>query len=85
MVQGWGRDGGGLQVGKQDSADKQGDHGQVREARGKGFVPARLRGHPQHCPEDLHIGQHNENKATNTKRSTKIGRASCRERVLRLV
>jgi len=51
-------------MGKNASAEKQGDHGQVREASGKGFVPSLLRGDPQHGPEDLHIGQHNENKTT---------------------
>ncbi|KAK4806697.1 hypothetical protein QYF61_027698 [Mycteria americana] len=54
--------GGGLQVGNHGSADKQGDHGQVRKAHGKGFVASLLRGDPQHSPEDLHIGQHDENK-----------------------
>jgi len=62
QVQGWGRDGGGFQVGKYSSADKKGDHSKVREARGKGFVPSLLRRDPQHGPEDLHIRQHNENK-----------------------
>ena len=62
QVQGWGGDGGGLQGGKTASAYKEGDHGQVREARGKCFVPSLLRGDPQHSPEDLPIGQHNENK-----------------------
>ena len=61
-VEEWRRDGGGLQVGKCASADEQRDHSQVREACGKGFVPALLRGHPQHSPEDWHIGQHKENK-----------------------
>ena len=56
--------GGGLQVGNRGSADHQGDHGQVREAGGKGFELAPLIGHPQHSPEDLHIGHHNENKTT---------------------
>jgi len=51
-------------VGKHDSAEKQGDHSQVREARGEGFVPSLLRGHPQHGPEDLHVGEKNENKTT---------------------
>ena len=54
QVQGWGGGGGGLQVGKDGSADKQADHGQVREARGKGFVPSLLRGDLQHGPEALH-------------------------------
>ena len=49
-------------MGKRGSAEKEGDHGQVREARGKGFVASLLRGDPQHSPEDLHIGQHNETK-----------------------
>jgi len=44
---------------------RQGDHGQVREARGKGFVPSLLRGDPQHSPEDLDVGHHNEHKTTN--------------------
>ena len=52
----------GLQVGKHGSADKEGEHNQVREARGEGFVPSLLRGHSQHSPEDLHIGEKNENK-----------------------
>ena len=47
---------------KHDSADKKGEHGQVREAGGKGFVPSLLRGDPQHSPEDLHIGENNEHK-----------------------
>ena len=64
QVQGWGGDGGRLQVGKHGSAEKEGDHGQVREARGKGFVPSLLRGDPQHSPEDLSVGQHNENKTS---------------------
>ena len=62
QVQGWGGDRGGLQIRKCGSADKEGDHSQVREARGEGFVPSLLRGHPQHSPEDLHIGDNNENK-----------------------
>jgi len=52
----------GFQVGQHGSTDKQGDHGQMRNARGEGFVPSLLRGHPQHGPEDLHTGQHNEKK-----------------------
>ena len=64
QVQGWRGNGGGLQVGKYASANEEGDHSQVRETRGKGFVPALLRGHLQHCPEDLHIGHHNVNKTT---------------------
>ena len=60
----------GLQVGKKASADKQGEHNQVREARGEGFVPSLLRGHPQHGPEDLHIGDNNENKTSNTNKGT---------------
>jgi len=52
----------GLQVGKEASADREGDHGQVREARGKGFVPSLHGGHPQHSPEDLHVRKHNGNK-----------------------
>ena len=55
QVQGWGGDGGRLQVGKHASANKEGDHSQVGEAHGEGFVPSLLRGHPQHGPEDLHI------------------------------
>ena len=51
-------------MGKHGRADEEGDHGQVRETRGKGFVPSLLRGDPQHGPEDLHIGYHNENKTT---------------------
>ena len=52
----------GFQVGQKVSADKEGDHDQVGEARGEGFVPSLLRGHPQHSPEDLHIGEKNESK-----------------------
>ena len=52
----------GFQVGQKVSADKEGDHGQVGEAHGEGFVPSLLRGHHQHGPEDLHIGEKNENK-----------------------
>ena len=52
----------GIQEGKETSTDKQRDHSQVREACGKGFVLSLLRGHPQHSPEDLHIGEKNENK-----------------------
>ena len=63
QIQALGGRGRGLQVGKKRGADKEGDHGQVREARGNGFVPSLLRGDPQHGPEDLHIGQHNENKS----------------------
>ncbi|KAK4805356.1 hypothetical protein QYF61_016461 [Mycteria americana] len=29
-----------------------------------------FRGDPQHSPEDLHIGQHNENKTSQNKKST---------------
>ncbi|KAK4805992.1 hypothetical protein QYF61_006969 [Mycteria americana] len=64
-------DGWRLQVGKHGSNEKQGEHSQVREARGKGFVLSLLRGDPQHSPEDLHIGQHNENKTPKCKRETK--------------
>ena len=60
----------GLQVGKEASADREGDHGQVREARGKGFVPSLLEGHPQHSPEDLHIGKHDENETSKSQHST---------------
>ena len=66
----------GLQVGHHHSVDKQGDHGQVREARGKGFVPSLLRGDPQHGPEDLHIGHHNENKTSPNKKTTNHKKAS---------
>ncbi len=52
---------------KHGSAEKQGEHGQVREARGEGFVPSLLRGHPQHGPEDLHIGHNNEDFYRNKK------------------
>ena len=62
QVQGRGGKGVWLQAGKQESADKEGDHEYVREARGEGFVPSLLRGHPQHSPEDLHIGHNNEDK-----------------------
>ena len=41
-IQGGGGHGGGFQVGKCATADEQGDHGQVREASGKGFVLALL-------------------------------------------
>ena len=51
-------------VGKHASGDKQGDHSQVREARGEGFVPSLLRGHPQHGPEDLHIEEQNVSKTS---------------------
>ena len=64
QVQGWGGDGGRLQVGKHASANKEGDHSQVGEAHGEGFVPSLLRGHPQHSPEDLHIGEKNESKTS---------------------
>jgi len=57
-----GGNGGRLQVGKHASGDKEREHRKVREARGEGFVPSLLRGHPQHGPEDLHTGQHNEDK-----------------------
>ena len=57
-------------MGKDASADNKGDHSQVREARGKGFVPSLLRGDPQHGPEDLHIGQHNEHKTPKEKTGT---------------
>ena len=60
----------GLQVGKNTSDYKQGDHSQVREARGKGFVLSLLRGDPQHSPDDLHIGQHNENKTIEVHKDT---------------
>ena len=67
----WGGDRGGLHVGKKACADKQRDHGQVREARGEGFVPSLLRGHPQHGPEDLHIRHNNEDKTPKTCTDTK--------------
>jgi len=79
QVQGWGGDGRGIQVGKYASADKQGDHSQVREARRKGFVPSLLRGDPQHSPEDLHIGQHNQNKTPPKYKSTKHDKANFSE------
>jgi len=63
-------DGWGLHVGKHSSDDEKGDHSQVREAHGKGFVPSMLRGDPQHSPEDLHIGHHNENKTSKNQRKT---------------
>ncbi|KAK4806041.1 hypothetical protein QYF61_007018 [Mycteria americana] len=68
QIQGWGGDGGGLQVGKHGSAEKQGDHGQVR-------------GDPQHSPEDLHIGQHEENKTSKNKKSTNHNKANFPERI----
>ncbi|KAK4805602.1 hypothetical protein QYF61_016452 [Mycteria americana] len=68
QIQGWGGDGGGLQVGKHGSAEKQGDHGQVR-------------GDPQHSPEDLHIGQHDENKTSQNKKSTNHNKANFPERI----
>ena len=61
----------GFQVGQHGRAEKQGEHSQVREARGEGFVPSLLKGHPQHGPEDLHIGQNNENKAPKHSKDTK--------------
>ena len=60
----------GFQVGQKVSADKEGNHGQVREARGEGSMPSLLRGHPQHGPEDLHIGHNNEDKTSNTNKGT---------------
>ncbi|KAK4806056.1 hypothetical protein QYF61_007033 [Mycteria americana] len=63
QIQGWGRDGGGPQIGKHGSAEKQGDHGQVRRD-------------PQHSPEDLHIGQHDENKTSKNKKSTNHNKAN---------
>ncbi|KAK4805998.1 hypothetical protein QYF61_006975 [Mycteria americana] len=76
QIQRWGGDGGGPQIGKYGSAEKHGDHSQVRDARGKGFVPSLLRGDPQHSPEDLHIGQHNENKTSKNKKSTNHNKAN---------
>jgi len=61
-VQEWGKGGDGLQVDKHTGAAIQGDHNQVREIRGKAFVLSLLRGDPQHCPVNLHIGQHNGKK-----------------------
>ncbi|TRZ08826.1 hypothetical protein HGM15179_018283 [Zosterops borbonicus] len=52
----------GFKMSKQGSAEEKGDHGQVREASGKGFVLSLLRGDPQHSPENLHIGKNNEHK-----------------------
>ena len=43
----------------------------MREARGKGFVLSLLRGHPQHGPEDLHIGEHDESKTPQNQKTTK--------------
>ena len=43
----------------------------MKEACGKGFVPSLLRGDPQHSPEDLHIGQYNENKTHQNQNSSK--------------
>ena len=60
----------GFQVGNNACTEKQGDHSQVREARGEGFMPSMLRGHPQHGPEDLHIGEQNESKTAKTKNTT---------------
>ena len=71
QIQEWGGNGEGLQVGKHHSAEKQGDHDHVREARGEGFVPALLRGHPQHSPEDLHIREQNESKTPKKHKCTK--------------
>ena len=71
QIQGWGENGEGLQVGKKGRAEKQGEHSQVREARGEGFVPSLLRGHPQHSPEDLHIGHNNEDKTPKDSTDTK--------------
>ncbi|KAK4806088.1 hypothetical protein QYF61_010297 [Mycteria americana] len=76
QIQRWGGDGGGPQIGKYGSAEKHGDHSQVMEARGKGFVPSLLRGDPQYSPEDLHIGQHDENKTSKNKKSTNHNKAN---------
>ena len=67
QVQGWGGDGEQLQKGKHGSTEKQGDNSQMREARGEGFVPSLLKGHPQHSPEDLHIGEKNKNRTPKDK------------------
>ena len=42
----------------------------MREARGEGFVPSLLRGHPQHGPEDLHIREKNESKTPKKDKNT---------------
>ena len=70
----------GFQVGQKVRADKERDHGQVREARGEGFVPSLLRGHPQHGPEDLHIGEKNESKTPIYGKNTKHYKSSFPER-----
>ncbi|KAK4805578.1 hypothetical protein QYF61_009343 [Mycteria americana] len=67
QVPGWGGDRGGLQGGKYSSPEEEGDHGQVREARGKGFVWSLLIWDPQHSPEDQYIGQHNGSKTPKCK------------------
>jgi len=66
-------------MGKYCSADKQGDHSQVREAHGKGFVPSLLRGDPQHGPEDLDIGEHNENKTAKSYTGTNHNKSNFTE------
>ena len=66
-------------MGKCGTAEKEGDHGQVREARGEGFVPSLLTGHPQHGPEDLHIGHNNENKTSKKYRGTKYNKSKFSE------
>ena len=62
QIQKWGRKRRRLHVGKKGRAEKQAEHDQVREARREGFVLSLLRGHPQHGPEDLHVGHNNEDK-----------------------
>jgi len=47
-IQEWEGGGGGFQVSKKDSADKEKDHQKVRETHGKRFVPSLLRGDPAH-------------------------------------
>jgi len=44
----------------------------VREAHGKCFVPSLHRGDPPHSPEELHIGQHNENKTAKRNKCTDV-------------
>ena len=56
---------------KHTIGDKQGNCGQVRDARGEDFVPSLLRGHPQHSPEDLHVGHNNEDKTPKYGKDTK--------------
>ena len=51
----------------------------MREAHGEGFVLSLLRGHPQHGPEDLHIGHNNEDKTPNKDKDTKHNKCNFSE------